>query len=76
MRKSAIFLSVLFLGGVGPVLADEPVKTPISYGDYRSITLASKAWGALERNDAEAALNYANKCIACMVRRRLRCRLH
>ncbi len=33
------------------------------YGDYRSSTLVSKAWGALNQSDLEAALAYTNKCI-------------
>jgi len=39
-------------------------KAPISFGDYRSSTLATKAWQALAQNDVESVLAYTNKCIA------------
>ncbi len=35
----------------------------INFGDYRSVTLASKAWAALEQGDIDAVLAYTNKCI-------------
>ncbi len=34
-----------------------------NFGDYRSETLASKAWVALNEGDIEAVLAYTNKCI-------------
>ncbi len=34
-----------------------------NFGDYRSVTLASRAWEALESGDIEAVLAYTNKCI-------------
>jgi len=34
-----------------------------NYGDYRSTTLITKAWQALNENDLEAVLAYTNKCI-------------
>jgi tetratricopeptide (TPR) repeat protein len=40
------------------------VKAPINFGDYRSSTLATKAWGALAQNDIESVLAYTNKCIS------------
>ncbi len=40
------------------------VKAPINFGDYRSVTLAIKAWGALAQNDIESVLAYTNKCIS------------
>jgi len=40
------------------------VKAPISFGDYRSVTLVTKAWGALAQNDIESVLAYTNKCIS------------
>jgi len=40
------------------------VKTPINFGDYRSTTLATKAWQALAQNDIESVLAYTNKCIS------------
>ena len=40
------------------------VKAPINFGDYRSSTLATKAWKALAQNDIESVLAYTNKCIS------------
>jgi len=40
------------------------VKAPIDFGDYRSSTLATKAWAALAQNDIESVLAYTNKCIS------------
>src|ERR1700733_3920502 len=40
------------------------VKAPINFGDYRSSTLTTKAWGALAQNDIESVLAYTNKCIS------------
>ncbi len=40
------------------------VKTPINFGDYRSTTLATKAWAALAQKDIESVLAYTNKCIS------------
>ena len=39
-------------------------KAPINFGDYRSSTLATKAWAALTQNDIESVLAYTNKCIS------------
>lgn len=41
------------------------IETGKSYdfGDYRSETLATKAWEALKQNDLDAVLAYTNKCI-------------
>ena len=50
-----------------PVAAVTPqagVKAPISFGDYRSSTLVTKAWTALAQNDIESVLAYTNKCIS------------
>ena len=35
----------------------------LNFGDYRSETLAGKAWAALAENNIEAVLAYTNKCI-------------
>ena len=58
-----IFLVAIFLM-VGLVFY-KPVEAAGSYnfGDYRSTTLVSKAWAALDQNDIEAVLAYTNKCI-------------
>ena len=34
-----------------------------NFGDYRSETLVTKAWGALAQNDVEGVLAYTNKCL-------------
>jgi len=34
-----------------------------NFGDYRSVTLATKAWQALDQGDIEGVLAYTNKCI-------------
>jgi tetratricopeptide (TPR) repeat protein len=38
-------------------------KAPVNFGDFRSSTLTTKAWEALEKNDIEAVLAYTNKNI-------------
>ena len=43
--------------------AASKTKKPVSFGDYRSTTLATKAWNALDQNDIESVLAYTNKCI-------------
>ncbi len=51
----------------GPASEAAPVaavKAPINFGDYRSTTLATKAWQALAQNDIESVLAYTNKCIS------------
>ena len=52
----AVVLASLFLGSSRQAWA-------YNYGDYRSVTLVSKAWESLEKNDIEAVLAYTNKCI-------------
>lgn len=34
-----------------------------NFGDYRSSTMVTKAWQALEANDLDAVLAYTNKCL-------------
>ena len=40
-----------------------PKAQAYSFGDFRSSTLVTKAWAALEKSDIEAVLAYTNKCI-------------
>ncbi len=40
-----------------------PQVQAYNFGDYRSSTMVSKAWAALEKNDIEAVLAYTGKCI-------------
>jgi tetratricopeptide (TPR) repeat protein len=39
------------------------VASAYNFGDYRSVTLATKAWEALNAGDVEAVLAYTNKCM-------------
>ena len=41
----------------------QTVAMAYNYGDYRSVTLSTKAWEALEKGDLEAVLDYTNKCL-------------
>lgn len=52
------FLMVLLV-----VLCFIPSVFAYDFGDYRSVTLATKAWDALGKNDIEGVLAYTNKCI-------------
>ncbi len=53
----AAFLIMVFFSAV-------PESTAAyNFGDFRSETLASKAWGVLEKGDIEEVLAYTNKCI-------------
>ncbi len=60
MKKLFIILALLTAGfGVyypGAVYA-------YNFGDYRSVTLTTKAWEALDKGDIEAVLAYTNKCL-------------
>ena len=58
MRKIflAVFL-ILSIGIIGPTIA-----SAYNFGDYRSVSLTSKAWEALNAGDLEAVLAYTNKC--------------
>lgn len=43
-------------------LAEEPGEGGLDYGDYKSVTLMVKAWGALDEGQYEDALKYTAKC--------------
>ncbi|MBF0569769.1 MAG: tetratricopeptide repeat protein [Candidatus Omnitrophica bacterium] len=64
MKKliSLCTLAVIFAAGPQFVFAQAP-KAAYSFGDFRSATLATKGWGALEAKDLDAVLAYTNKCI-------------
>lgn len=47
----------------GLVLQSMSLAFGYDFGDYRSVTLATKAWEALDKGDIEAVLVYTNKCI-------------
>lgn len=59
--KKAIFVLVLIFAGVG--LVSPQTLWAYNYGDYRSVTLTTKAWEALAADDLDAVLAYTNKCI-------------
>ncbi|OGW95875.1 MAG: hypothetical protein A2Z81_05925 [Omnitrophica WOR_2 bacterium GWA2_45_18] len=40
-----------------------PVAAAYNFGDFRSETLTTKAWGALAQSDIEGVLAYTNKCL-------------
>jgi tetratricopeptide (TPR) repeat protein len=46
-----------------PAASSNSKPAAYDFGDFRSSTLASKAWVALSKNDIEAVLAYTNKCI-------------
>ena len=46
-----------------PAVPAPTAKKPVNFGDYKSVTLATKAWAALDANDIESVLAYTNKCI-------------
>ncbi|MBF0384513.1 MAG: tetratricopeptide repeat protein [Candidatus Omnitrophica bacterium] len=58
MKKFLTILAVL-TGIIVPVMA----SAAVNFGDYRSETLATKAWGALAQGDTQAVLAYTNKCL-------------
>jgi tetratricopeptide (TPR) repeat protein len=61
MMKKSLLLVVLFMAGVSVVFPKNVFA--YNYGDYRSVTLVTKAWKALQDSDLEAVLAYTNKCV-------------
>ena len=47
----------------GIIFSGSTTALAYNFGDYRSTTLATKAWEALAQDDIEAVLAYTNKCI-------------
>ncbi len=59
--KTVVLMVAMLAAAVGIV---QPTQVwAYNYGDYRSVTLATKAWEALEKGDVEAVLAYTNKCV-------------
>ena len=56
-----VFLTAMLI--VAGMTATATSAWAYNFGDYRSVTLATKAWEALEKGDIEAVLAYTNKCI-------------
>ena len=60
MRKVLLSLVLaLTLSISGSVFAQKAYN----FGDYRSVTLSTKAWDALNKGDIEGVLAYASKCL-------------
>ncbi|MDP8266978.1 MAG: tetratricopeptide repeat protein [Candidatus Aceula meridiana] len=56
-----VLITALLVLGIG--LASPMIASAYNFGDYRSVTLATKGWDALNSGDIEAVLAYTNKCI-------------
>ena len=61
MHKKILLCMMAVMLGVS--LALPGTAAAYNFGDYRSVTLITKAWQALGENDLEAVLAYTNKCI-------------
>lgn len=61
MVKKVLLTGVVFV--LGAALICPRIASAYNFGDYRSTTLISKAWKALEDKDLEAVLAYTNKCV-------------
>lgn len=57
------FIAVMLLMTICVTGIPSYVHAAYNFGDYRSETLAAKAWGVLKDGDLEAVLAYTNKCI-------------
>ena len=60
MKRFVLSLALLF-SGVSLIIPT--VASAYNFGDYRSVTLATKAWKALEEGNLDEVLAYTNKCI-------------
>src|SRR3989338_4758553 len=52
---------MLVLGAI--TLLNPGLCAAYDFGDYRSVTLTTRAWDALAKGDIEAVLAFTNKCI-------------
>lgn len=59
--KRGVLIVALLVVGIGFI--HPAVAAAYNYGDFRSETLTTKAWGALNDGDLEAVLAYTNKCV-------------
>lgn len=59
--KKLIYALTVFLTGFA--FFNPAVVRAYNFGDYRSETLTTNAWGALKEGNLEAVLAYTNKCI-------------
>ncbi len=60
--KKVVLVLALLLGSIS-FLGSSNVALAYDFGDYRSVTLATRAWDALAKGDIEAVLAYTNKCM-------------
>jgi len=60
MKKFLMLSALLAFASLS--LAEEPGEGGLDYGDYKSVTLMVKAWGALDEGQYEDALKYTAKC--------------
>ena len=64
MKKMVMVTVLLACVAAGPVLAQEKAAaSSYNFGDFRSSTLATKAWKALGDKDLDGVLVYTNKCL-------------
>jgi tetratricopeptide (TPR) repeat protein len=69
MKKFMLICAIAVFVATGAQLASAQTTQPVAptasynFGDYRSVTLATKGWKALEEGNLEAVLAYTNKCI-------------
>jgi tetratricopeptide (TPR) repeat protein len=67
MRKLGILMCALVITAAGAQVAQAqaaPAAVPsYNFGDHKSSTLATKAWGALKDKNVDAVVVYTNKCI-------------
>ena len=59
--KKAVLIVAFLIGAIG--LCNPAAQAAYNYGDFRSETLTTKAWGALNEGDLQGVLAYTNKCI-------------
>jgi len=56
-------VSVLLAVAIISIVSPKAFSQEFDFGDFKSVTLTSKAWQALSKEDVEAVLAYTNKCI-------------
>jgi len=61
MLKKAGLMVLLLVAGV--FLAAPQAVLAYDFGDYRSVTLTSKAWKAFGEKDVDGVVAYTNKCV-------------
>ena len=62
MKKYIMTCALAIFAVAGSQLA-QAQQAAYNFGDYKSVTLATKAWGALAEKNLDAVLAYTNKCI-------------